>query len=138
MSTHDALPHIDLNALVRPVATVTLDETDYDVLPVQGEAMAIFEQVMEEQRAAKGKPAPSDAEKTAEVERYLDRARRIVHAVAPGIPKDRVRQMTATQLTAIASLSMDAVKQVQELREKAAGKERGPATKTPRTRSGRR
>lgn len=132
------LPHIDLNALVQRVATVTLDKKDYDVLPVQGEAMAIFEQIMIEQREAKGQPEPSAEEKTQEVERYLDRARRIVYCIAPDIPHDRVNMMTATQLTAIAGLSMDAVRQVQDLREKAAGKGSGSAKKEKRTRSGRR
>jgi hypothetical protein len=135
---HDDLPHIDLNALVRPVATVELDEASHDVLPVQGEAMSIFEEIVAEQRTQKGRATPPTAEQQgAEVARYLDRARRIVYAVAPSIPHERVKTMTAAQLTAIAGLSMGSVKQVQALRVQSAGKGSGPANKRTRTRSGR-
>jgi hypothetical protein len=138
MTTNGALPHIDLNALVTPVAKVTLDDNEYDVLPVQGEAMAIFEAMLDESRERKGQPAPSTDEQKTIVLRELDRARRIVRAVAPKIPMERIKTMTAAQLTAIAGLSMDAVRRVQDLRAKSAGKEGGPATKRPRTRPGRR
>ncbi len=135
MSTE--LPHVDLNALVQPVATVEIDKTTHDVLPVQGDAMSIFEEVFAEQRAAIGRRGPQTGqEKEAEALRYLDRARRIVYCVAPSIPKERVLTMTASQLTTIAGLSMDAVKKVQDLRERAAGKDGGPA-KRKRTTSGR-
>jgi hypothetical protein len=138
MSTHDELPHLDLNALVRPVAKVDLDDQSYEVLPVQGEAMSIFEEIAAEQRAQRGRPEIPDDEKADEMKRYLDRARRIVHAVAPTIPKERVSTLTVSQLMAIASLAMNPVKAVQELRQKSAGKGRGPAPRVPRTRSGRR
>lgn len=135
MSTSE-LPFIDLNALVNPVARVKIDDTMHDVLPVQGEAMAIFEAIYAEQRTGKDRTTPlSKEDQEAETLQYLDRARRIVYAVAPSIPKSRVLTMTAPQLTAIASLSMDAVKKVQDVRSAAEKKDGGTTRRVPRTTS---
>ena len=92
------LPHVDLNsarATRRDGRGST--KTTHDVLPVQGDAMSIFEEVFAEQRAAIGRRRSwTGQEKEAEALRYLDRARRIVYCVAPSIP-ERVLTMTASQ-----------------------------------------
>ena len=44
--TTDAMPHVDLNALIRPCATVTLDKDQYDILPIQGDARILFDQIV--------------------------------------------------------------------------------------------
>lgn len=139
METNGTLPCIDLNALVEPVAHVELDGIKHDVLPVQGDAMDIFEQIAAENRArrASGKPLEeTEEERKAHDLRYLERARRIVMAVAPSIPAERVRTMMVVQLMAIAALAVDPVLRVRKVVEQAEGKGGGPVRKSAR-RSGR-
>lgn len=138
MKTNGDLPTIDLNALVAPVARVTLDGTTYDVLPIQGDAMDVLEQVAAEKRerlAAQG--SETDEEKLVSASRHLEFARRVVFAVAPSMPKKRVQTMTIMQLLAIAELAADPVRRVREVIEKAEGKGGGPVRRGTRTTSGR-
>jgi F420-0:gamma-glutamyl ligase len=135
MSDASSLPILDLNALVLPVGRVHLDTEDYDVLPVQGDAITIFEQIVSE--AANVKPTDAAEEKAA-TERYLDKARRIVYAIAPSIPRERVHTMAIAQLTGIIGLSMGQVQKVRSLMASAVGKESGPVRRKTRTASGRR
>lgn len=131
MTTHAEDVVLDLDALVRPVGHARLDGTQYPVLPVQGEAMAIFEQITAEAADRKVTGAPIDNV------RHLDLARRIVAAVAPGIPEARVKTLAIEQLTAIIGLSMGKVTVVRSVMA-AAGKGGGSTkTRPPRTRSGR-
>lgn len=131
MTTHDDSTVLDLDALVRPVGHARLDGKTYAVLPVQGEAMAIFEQITAEAVERKKTGTPIDNV------RHLDLARRIVAAVAPELPEARVKTLAIEQLTAIIGLSMGKVTIVRTVMA-AAGKGGGSAkTRTTRTRSGR-
>ena len=134
MSTDD-LPNIDLNALVAAIATVELDGVKYDILPIQGDAITVYEELAADRR----KRGKTDNEVVAEASvaevgrmasRYLALARRIVYAVAPTIPRERVNTMMIAQLNAIAELATDPVRRVQEVleklrREKATARRRG-------------
>lgn len=124
----DELPTIDLDALVLPVARVTLDGTPYDVLPIQGDAITLFAQVAADNRARVARGVPeTEEEYGARALSYLDIGRRIVYCVAPSIPRARVDTMIAAQLTAIAELAADPVRRVQAVMEQAEGKGSGPA-----------
>jgi len=128
MSTDDELPTIDLNALVRPVARIHLDDADYDVLPIQGDAITVFEKAAAAKRArAASAEADTEEERNARVLQDLDWARRIVYAVCPQVPRERVGTMMIGQLMAIAEMSVDPVRRVQEVKERAEGKDGGPA-----------
>lgn len=131
MTTDAKMPHVDLNALIKPCATVDLDKETYEILPIQGDARILFDQIVtDKQQRDKTGERPDD--KT-----YLELATRIVISVAPKIPEARVRAMAIQQLTTIIALSMGVETEVRTVMEKAAGKGRGPARKKG-TRSGRR
>ncbi len=72
----------------------------------------------------------------AESVRLLELSRRVVYAVAPSIPKERVATMALAQITAIVERAMGPVRTVQRVQVAAVGKDGGPAKRT-RTRSAR-
>lgn len=123
--TNDEIPHVNLDDLIKPVATVTLGGKKYSVLPVHGEARLIFEQIARETKSGK--------EFTGQ--RYTELAQRIIFSVAPKIPRALVLAMANEQLTAIAGLAMGAEAKVRDVIATAAKKDGGPAKQ--RTRSGR-
>lgn len=128
MSTDDELPTIDLNALVRPVARIHLDESDYDVLPIQGDAITVFEKAAAAKRArVANADEDTEEQRNARVLQELEWARRIVYAVCPSIARERVNTMMVGQLMAIAEMSVDPLRRVQEVKARAEGKDGGPA-----------
>jgi len=124
----ESIPHVNLNELVEPIATVAIGTPPktYDVLPVHGDARIIFEQIAEEKRAGK----------TPTGDQSIERAQQIVAAVCPKMPQAVIRGMAYQQLLAVAQLSMGAEVKVRKVMETATGKGSGPA-KGQRTRSGR-
>lgn len=107
---------LDLDALVRPIGKIKLAGKTHDILPVQGVAMQIVEQVAQQaRRGTKANPTEQ-----------LDRGRRIVRAVVPTLTQEQVDRLNPEQLTAVinkATGPVDRVKGV--IRESDAGKSGG-------------
>lgn len=118
MSHDDEIETLDLDALVRPVAKIKLRGKTYLVLPVQGAAMTIIEQLAKDAKAAKHRPK-SGAED-------LERGRKIVAAVVPTLPSELIQGLSPDQITAIIGKATQQVGRVQAVVAASAGK--GPGS----------
>lgn len=118
----DDLDTLDLDALVRPVGNIKLGGKKYVVLPVQGAAMTLIEQLVQEAKQNRGKPKDGTE--------YLARGRKIVAAVVPTLSPEQIKGLSPDQITAIIGKATGTVDKVRGVVAASAGKGRGSAKTT--------
>lgn len=125
--TDDDVDTLDLDALVKPVGKIKLRGKTYVVLPVQGAAMTLIEQLVQEAKGSKGKPKDGTE--------YLERGRKIVAAVVPTLGEALIKELNPEQLTAIIGKATGQVDKVKKVVAASAGKDRGSPKTTAKTTS---
>lgn len=116
----DALPLIDIDALVQPVGRATIFGRAHNVFPINGIAFTLV-MALEE---GDGKGARES----------LDISRRIIAECVPTLDEQDRDRLNVRQMTAIVAISMQQMTKVQQMIVVAEGKGSAPARGAKKTR----